>query len=74
MVFINRSEKTVVLHWMTQSGNPRPYGGIEPGNRKRQQTRPGAVWLITDEANKPLGYFTVGYRTARAEIPQRIKD
>lgn len=74
VVFINRSEKTVVLNWMAPSGNPKPYGGIEPGNRKRQQTRPGAVWLITDESDNPLGYFTVGDRTARAEIPQRTRD
>jgi hypothetical protein len=74
VVFINRSKSTVVLHWMTPSGKPKPYGGIEPGKRKRQQTRPGAVWLVTDESDKPLGYFTVGDRTARAEIPRRIKD
>ena len=74
VVFINRSNSTVVLHWIDRSGKPRSYGGIEVGKRKRQQTRPGAVWLITDEANKPLGYFTVGDRTARAEIPGRLKD
>jgi hypothetical protein len=32
------------------------------------------VWLITDESDKPLGHFTVGDRTARAEIPRRIKE
>lgn len=73
VVFINRSKSTVVLHWMDRSGKPRPYGGIEAGKRKRQQTRPGAVWLITDPEDKPLGYFVVGDRKAQAQIP-RNKD
>jgi arylsulfatase A-like enzyme len=74
VVFINRSKTLVMLHWMAPSGKPKPYGGIAAGKRKRQQTRPGAVWLITDESDKPLGHFTVGDRTARAEIPRRIKE
>jgi hypothetical protein len=74
VVFINRSKSAGVLHWMAPSGKPKPFSGIEPGKRKRQQTRPGFVWLITDESNKPLGYFFVGNRTSRAAIPRRIKD
>jgi len=74
VVFINRSKSTAILHWMAPSGKPKPYGGIEPGKRKRQQTRPGAVWLVTDESDKPLGYFTVGDRAARAEIPRRTRN
>jgi hypothetical protein len=74
VVFINRSKSTVVLHWMDQSGKPQSYGGIDAGKRKRQQTRPGAVWLITDSDNKPLGHVIVGDRKARAEIPRRTKE
>ena len=74
VVFINRSKSTVVLHWMDRSGKPKSYGGIEAGKRKRQQTRPGAVWLITDPDHKPLGHFVVGDRKARAEIPRSIKE
>lgn len=74
VVFINRSKSTVVLHWMDRSGKPRPYGGIEAGKRKRQQTRPGAVWLITDPEDRPLGHFVVGDRKAHAQIPREIKD
>jgi arylsulfatase A-like enzyme len=74
VVFINRSKSTIVLHWMDQSGKPKSYGGIDAGKRKRQQTRPGAVWVITDSDDKPLGHFIVGDRKARAEIPRRTKE
>ena len=74
VVFINGSKSTVVLHWMDRSGKPKPYGGIDSGKRKRQQTRPGAVWLITDRDDKPLGHFIVGDRKAQAQIPRSIKD
>ncbi len=74
VVFINRSKSTVVLHWLDRSGKPKSYGGIQPGKRKRQQTRPGAVWLVTDPDDKPLGHFVVGDRKAQAQIPRNLKD
>lgn len=70
VVFINRSSAAVRLHWMDRTGQPRLYGGIPVGDRKRQQTRPGAVWLITDEKDQPLGYFEIGDRAARAVVPK----
>ncbi len=71
VVFINQSEATVKLHWMDRSGKPKLYGEIESGQRQRQQTRPGAVWLITDESDQSLGHFVVGDRTAQAIIPSK---
>ena len=73
VVFINRSGAAVTLHWLDREGNPRTYGEILPGDRRRQQTRPGATWLITDAAGKPLGYFLIGDRAARAVIPDNAK-
>ena len=70
VVFINRSKDTVKLHWIDRQGQPKLYGSIEPGKRKRQQTRPGAVWLITDQADQPLGHFRVDDRQAQAVIPK----
>ena len=70
VVFINRSKQTVKLHWIDRQGQPKLYGSIEPGKRKRQQTRPGAVWLITDQADQPLGHFRVDDRKAQAIIPK----
>ncbi len=74
VVFINRSKATVRLHWADRSGKPKSYGTIEPGKRQRQQTRPGSVWLITDESDERLGHFIVGDRTAQAVIPQGVKE
>jgi arylsulfatase A-like enzyme len=68
IVFINERKETVKVFWMDPKGQPKPYGGIPSGKRKRQQTRPGAVWLITDSQDKPLGNFVVGDRTSKAVI------
>ncbi len=73
VVFINRRKATVNLFWMDRQGKPKPYGGIAAGRRKRQSTRPGAVWLITDEDNEPLGHFSVDDRSSRAVVPPRRK-
>jgi hypothetical protein len=54
---------------MNRKGEPQPYGTLETGWSKPYQTRPGAVWMITDADEKPLGYFTIGDRTAHAVIP-----
>ncbi|MDP6722578.1 MAG: iduronate-2-sulfatase, partial [Pirellulaceae bacterium] len=67
--FINQRKQPVKLFWMDGQGEPKPYGTIPAGNRKRQQTRPGAVWLITDSADKPIGHFIIGDRTATGVIP-----
>ncbi len=69
VVFLNESEQTVELRWLRPEGGAQLYGEIEPGGMKRQRTRPGAAWLIADEAGKALGYFLVGDRTAKAIIP-----
>ena len=71
VVFINRHSDVVQLFWVDRLGKFKPYGEIEANDRKRQQTRPGAVWLIADESGKPLGYFRVGDRSARGVIPQQ---
>ncbi len=70
VVFINESDRPVQVHWLDRQGDPRPYGEIAPGERHRQQTRPGAAWLITDVEGKALGHFVVGDRGARAVVPE----
>jgi choline-sulfatase len=69
VVFINHREDPVTLHWMDRQGNPKSYGVIASGKRKRQSTRPGAVWFIADPSTMPLGYFVIGDRSAQAVIP-----
>ena len=68
-IFFNESEASMKLNWMNAEGEPVPYGEIGAGKRVRQKTRPGAVWMISDQSDSPLGYFVVDDRTARAMIP-----
>ncbi len=69
IVFLNQREDPVNLFWMDRQGDPKPYGSIASGWRIHRSTRPGAVWLVTDSINRPLGYFAVGDRSALAVIP-----
>ena len=69
VVFINNHASTVQLLWVDRLGKLKPYGDIGPGKRKRQKTRPGAVWMIADQSGKNMGYFVVGDRSARAIVP-----
>ncbi|WP_436298981.1 sulfatase-like hydrolase/transferase [Stieleria mannarensis] len=68
VVFTNRRDQPVKLFWMDRRGTPKSFGTLESGWRKPLQTRPGAVWLITDKNDTPLGYFVVGDRPAHAVI------
>lgn len=70
VVFSNKSGQPAKVYWMDRKGNPKPYGTLEAGWRKPYGTRPGAVWLIMDGDERPLGYFRVGDRPAQAVIPE----
>ena len=72
IVFINHRGDDVELFWVNCEGGLESYGMIAAENsRKSQQTRSGAVWLIADTSGRHLGYFTVGDRSARADIEER---
>ena len=68
--FINNRDKPVKLVWIDYGGKPKLYGVIEPGETRRQSTFESAVWMVTDERDKPLGYFVTGREFARAIIPK----
>ncbi len=55
---------------MDRVGGKRRYAEIAPGQRKRQQTRPGATWMIVSEDGIARGYFRVGDRSSQAVIPR----
>ncbi|MAF67485.1 MAG: iduronate-2-sulfatase [Planctomycetes bacterium] len=69
VVFINERKTPVKLSWVNREGESKLYGTIAAGKRRRQRTRPGAVWQITDQTDQPLGHFIVGDRSARAVVP-----
>ena len=68
--FINERDKPVKLFWIDYGAKPKLYGVIEPGDQRRQSTYEGAVWMLADERDKPLGYFVTGREFARAIIPK----
>ena len=71
VVFINRGGVDVELFWLDRQGEPKSYGLIGAGEKRRQQTRPGAVWQIAAPGGVPvLGHFVVDDRAARAVIPK----
>lgn len=70
VTFVNQSGEAVELFWMTREGGRKSYGGITPGGKRSQQTRPGAVWEIhSKEGGEALGHFVVGDRKAKAVVP-----
>lgn len=70
VTFLNQSAQGVKLWWVDPQQKPLLYGEIETGKSRVQKTRPGAVWLITDQAGQALGYFEIGDRAAKAIVPK----
>jgi arylsulfatase A-like enzyme len=69
VTFTNECGIPVKMYWLDRQGDRKPYGILQAGWRKPLVTRPGAVWLMTDMADQPLGYFVIGDRSAQAIIP-----
>ena len=67
IVFQNDLEK-VIKYWYVEEEENKLYGEMQPGERRSQQTFTGHVWLITDEDDKPLGYFIASGVDATARI------
>ena len=71
VIFVNQTDRTVELFWMNPNGQRKSYRIIGSGQRFAQQTRPGAVWMISETkeiSGESLGYFKVGDRSSRAMI------
>lgn len=70
VIFINERKQPVELCRMPPTGQPKTYGQIPAKGQQRQSTRPGAVWLIRDDKQQPLGHFIIGDRSSRAIVPR----
>jgi len=70
IIFENKSGKKVKVYWMEYTGGRRLYGEIAPNGTRKQNTYSQAVWLVTDEKDKPLGYFVTTQKIAKAIIPK----
>ncbi len=70
ITFQNKSNKNLKLYWIDYGGIKKLYGEIAKGQERKQNTYSDAVWLITDDKEKPLGYFVAGTKEALAIIPK----
>jgi len=71
VVFSNRRQDGVKVFWFVREGKPRARGTLQSGWAKPLSTRAGAVWMIADGNEKPLGYFVVGDKKANAIVPEK---
>ncbi|MFK7735196.1 MAG: sulfatase-like hydrolase/transferase [Pirellulaceae bacterium] len=69
IVISNQSGHPLQLYWLTSNGEHRPAGTLETGWSKPYATHGGTAWIVADQDDKLLGYFTVGAEKAHAEIP-----
>ena len=67
--FVNHNSYDLELFWISPAGEPQSYGILSPNIARRQNTRPGAVWMVADTEGQHLGFFMVGDRSAQAIIP-----
>ena len=70
VTFQNKRDHRIKLYWVDYGGSLKLYGEIDKGTDRQQNTYSDAVWLVTDEKDKPLGYFISGQKVALAVIPK----
>jgi mono/diheme cytochrome c family protein len=68
VVFENKTKQKLNLVWVGYDGVPKTYGKIDAGASRQQTTFVNNTWLITDQTDKPLGYFVAQPNVARAII------
>ncbi len=69
VVFFNERSAKVKLFKVEENGSHKLIGEIAAGERMRERTSPGEVWLVTDLSERPIGHVVVDDRSARAMIP-----
>jgi hypothetical protein len=70
ITFLNKRDIKVKIYWVEYGGGLRLYGELDPGGTRVQNTFSDATWLITDEKEKPLGYFRTTLKLGKAVIPK----
>lgn len=72
ILFENKSTRPVKLYWIGYGGGAlKLYATLAPGATREQNSYARNVWLITDENDRPLGYFVVQQDDSHAVIPSR---
>ena len=71
LVILNKLAVKVKVYWVPYGGGLRFYGELAPGGTRKQNTYSSATWVITDEKDKPLGYFRTTKKRGIAAIPRQ---
>lgn len=57
MIFENRRQRPVVVHWINFDGLRETYARVPPGSRMVQQTLAGHPWLVSTPSGRCLGMY-----------------
>lgn len=68
VTFVNRSEQSVTLFWLDETGNRIPYGSLKPQGQLTQSSFAGHLWLIAGADQQPVCVFGVDGTDAVAVI------
>jgi dipeptidyl aminopeptidase/acylaminoacyl peptidase len=68
IIFENRLKRSVQLFWVGYDGSRRASGTLEPGQKKKQATRAGHVWMVDGAADERCGIFIAENGEATAVI------
>ena len=66
--FVNAFGLPVRVYWVDPQGARKRFAEVEPNANFDQAIRAGAVWLITDDKDNPVGYFVGTGEPSRAII------
>ena len=71
ITFVNQLPAAVNLFWIDSTGNRVPYGSLEAGERKIENTFAGHVWLVTGRTGFVLGVYEAESKPGMATIGAR---
>jgi len=66
--FVNQLKQPVKLFWVDEDNQRKPYGVVQPGESRSQNTYAGHVWAITDFEGNVVAVFEAETRPGRAVI------
>ena len=75
LILVNRLDRPVKIHWMDNGGIKMEYGTLEPGQRRKQHTYGGHVWMVTEaDGQEILAVFEAEDKVGLAIIDGREPD
>jgi len=68
ITFVNRTQGEVEVFWLDSEGQRRSYGKVGAGERHRQHTYAGHVWVVTDSQGETLAVWVAEEEPVTAAI------